>query len=1157
MKKLTSILAALLTSVALFAATPTQQATAPAVNAGAQSVAGEISGTVKSGNTPLPGVEVSASNAATGQKVLTSTDANGRYSIAVSTAGRYTVRAQFSAFAPASKETVVGGENAMPSLDFELQLQSRAQAAARQQFMQRMQQQAGTSAANRGFQSLGVSEGEAASLGGEQGTGANAGTLFENGAASGDAGATLPQPGMENGATESVTVAGRMGNSESMGPNLDDIMDRVQEAVRNGGGNFGREGGGPGGPGGLGGFGGGSPMMVVLGGPGGGGGFGGFGGFGRFNVNKPHGSLFYSVGDPVLDAAPYSLIGAPTTKPDYMQNRFGASVGGPMNIPHIYKGGDKTFYFINYTGGRNSNPFDNFYTVPSAAERAGDFSGVFGGTQQLLNPFTGATPATRQPFLCDASGSPVVPNAQGIQSGGVACNKIPSQLIDPAAAGLLAYVAAPNESGTAQNFHRSTTSSQNNDAINIRLVHNFGQTQPRQRRQGGPGGGRGPGGRGFGGGGGRRGFNARNNLNIGFNFQRNNSDSLTPFPSISGHVSGYGLNVPIAYVRSFGRFVTNSRMQFNRSRTQTSSQFSGVLNVAQQLGITGVSQNPLDFGVPSISLAHFTGLRDITPSLRRDQTWTFAEGISYSKGKYNWRFGADFRRIQLNPRSDPNARGTFVFTGYASGYDLADFLLGLPQQTSAQYGVNNYYFRGNSWDVYGQNDWRVRSNLTLNLGIRYEYVSPMVEKFNRIVNLDVDPLFLQTPVPVQPVSGSNVGPFNGTYPKSLVRPDRNNFAPRVGIAWRVTGKTVVRTGYGINYNTGAYANIAQQMGFQPPFTFTQTNTVPQVASLTLRNGFPTAAPGTVTNNFGVDPNYRLGYVQVANFGIQQQVTKTLLMNVDYNWNKGTRLDIVRAPNRSDNGVRIANTQPFQWWDALGDSSSNSLSVNLRKRMQHGVQFGGNYVWSKSLDNASTIGGGGTVVAQNDLDLHAERGYSSFDIRHRFRGYWTYELPWGTNKRWLSSGGAASKFFGDWTMSGSANLQTGSPFTARVVGSVQDVARGTNGTLRANYNGGPIQGDGSIAHFFNTSAFSIPAPGTLGNSTRNMIYGPGLIDFDLSVSKNVPIRDVQGVNIQFAATNFLNHPHFTSIDTNLNSPTYGQIVGVGGMRRITLSVRYHF
>jgi hypothetical protein len=1117
-----------------------------------QSAAGEISGTVKSGITPLPGVEISAANSLTGQKVLTSTDAAGHFSLSVPARGRYVVRAQFAAFAPATKEAVINPDHPSAAVDIEMMLQSRAQLAARQQQsqMQQQVQQAATAMAGRGFQNLGVQQGEAAGLAGDQGApnAANNGNP-DFSTNSGDAGAALPQ-GAENGATESVTVSGRMGNSENMGPNLDDIIDRVQEAVRNGGGSLninGREiqipggmgGFGPGG--GMGGFGGGSPMIIQLGGPGGGGGFGGMGGFGRFNVNKPHGSLFYTVGDPVLDAAPYALTGLSTTKPDYMQNRFGATVGGPLNIPHIYSGGDKTFYFVNYTGGRNSNPFDNFYTVPTAAERAGDFSQsvVNGKAVQIFDP------VTHQPF---------------------ANNQIPGDRIDKAAQALLNFFPQPNEPGSRQNFHRSTTNTQANDALNIRLIHNFGQTQPRQRGQRGQGGGgRGAGGRGAGaGGGGRRGFNPRNNLNIGFNFQRNSADALTPFPAIIGRTSGYGLNVPISYVRSVGRLVTNSRVQFNRSRNQTSSPFSGIQNIESQLGITGVSQNPLDYGVPTISLTHYTGLRDVTPALRRDQTWSFSEGVNYSRGKMSWRFGGDFRRIQLNPRTSQNARGQFTFTGFSTaapglaqgtGYDLADFLLGLPQQTAAQYGVNNYYFRGNSWDLYAQDEWRVRGNLTLNLGVRYEYVSPFSEKFNHLVNLDANGAFTA----VQPVQPGQTGQFTGTFPQTLVNPDRNNFAPRIGIAWRARGNTVVRAGYGINYNTGAYNNIVTQLAYQPPFTFTQTNIASPATPLTLENGFPAVAPGTVTNNFGVDRNYRLGYVQAANLGIQQQVTKTLVMNVDYNWNKGTRLDIERAPNRNPNGgLRIAGVQPFLWWDSLGDSTTNSLSVNLRKRMQHGFQVGGNYVWSKSLDNASTIGGGASVVAQNDLDLQAERGASSFDVRHRVRAYWTYEMPWGTNKRWLSSGGAAAKVFGNWTLSGVANLQTGSPFTARVVGAFTDVARGTNGTLRANYTGAPIQvGDPTVAQFFNTSAFTMPLPGQFGNSRRNMIYGPGLVDFDLSISKNIPLRDVQGFDIRLDANNFLNHPHFTSIDTNLNSPTYGQIVGVGGMRKITLTARYRF
>ena len=198
---------------------------------------------------------------------------------------------------------------------------------------------------------------------------------------------------------------------------------------------------------------------------------------------------------------------------------------------------------------------------------------------------------------------------------------------------------------------------------------------------------------------------------------------------------------------------------------------------------------------------------------------------------------------------------------------------------------------------------------------------------------------------------------------TLVRPDRNNFAPRLGLAWKPLRNTVVRAGYGINYNTSAYQSIVQNMAFQPPFSTTATNTQSATTHLTLQNGFPPVPPGSITNNFGVDPNYRLGYVQIWNLDVQQQIRPTLIMNLDYTGTKGTRLDILEAPNRTATGVLFPGVQPFYWEDSVGDSTANALSVRVRKRLQAGFSIGGRYTFSKSLDNASTIGSGEPLVAQ--------------------------------------------------------------------------------------------------------------------------------------------------------------------------------------------------
>ena len=1050
---------------------------------------GDISGVVKSGNLALPGVTVTAANTLTGKKAVTSTDVDGSYFLHVASNGRYVVRAELAAFAPLTKEVLINAANRAARVDLEMILLSRAEEAAR------MQQQQAAQGANGGFQRLSVTQTEGAGLGADL---ANA-----TGGADANGSGALPSAGLgAESATESVSVSGNMQGADLSAMSSDAIRQRVQEfreqqGFGGGGGRF-AEGGGFGG----GGFGGGGAPIMIIG-----------GGRGRFNINRPHGSLFYTIDDSALDAAPYSLTGQ-ALKPGYAQNRFGGNLGGPLNIPKIYHGGDKTFFFVNYTGSRSENPFDAFSTVPTLAERGGDFSNakIFSGPN-AGSPVVILNPQTHLPF----------PGNMILQ-------------IDPAAAGLLNFIAKPNLPGDFQNFHFATSVNSHVDSVNLRLVHSFGGALM--------GGGRGGGAR----------SGARNNLNVGFRFQNSGNNLANPFPSVGGRTSVRGFDINVGYVRSFGKVIHNARVDFNRNRITTQNLYAFSQDIAGTLGINGVSQNPFDFGLPNLSFTNFTTLRDINPLRRRDQTLALSDSLVYPHKKHTWRWGGDFRRIELNPQTDSNARGSFTFTGFNSGFDFADFLLGLPQSTAVQFGDNNFHFRGNSWDLFVQDEWRVRANLTLNLGLRYEYVSPYTEINNRLVNLDVAPGFTA----VAPVLAGAAGPFTGPFPRTLVNPDRNNFAPRAAFAWKPLPNTVVRGGYGINYNTGAYAGMAQQLAFQPPFSVTATNIESPALPLTLTNGFPAAAPSTVTNNYAVNRNYRLGYVQVWNFDIQHQFTPTLFMNLDYTGTKGTHLDMVESPNRGPNGLLVPNVQSYLWEDSVGDSATHAGSVRVRKRLQGGVSVGGSYTYSKSIDNASSIGGGATVVAQNAFDLAAERGLSSFDQRQRFTADYLWELPFGHDRHWLRNSGVLRDLFGDWQWSGDWTIASGLPFTPRVLGDFTDVNRGTNGTLRADLTGQPISlSNPSVAEWFNILAFTRPAPSQFGDAARNIVTGPGTLLFNMGFTKVVPMGDVRVLEVRAQAGNIFNRPQFTSIDSVVNSPTFGRVLSAGSMRKIQLVTRFRF
>ena len=1138
----------------------------PAHPQSAAPTAGTIHGMVKSGNMPIPGAAVAITAATSAETISVWTDIDGSYSAAVPAYGSYSVRVQMVAFANNAREVVVDADHQSVQADFELTLLSRTHEAPQPR-------RAANQAAQRGFQNLAILQ----SMTGQD----NAGSTMNDVVPAG-----MPVPGIDpNSATESIAVSGNTSNSFN-GMSGDELQQRINDARQQGGG-FGA-GGGFGGAGGFGGGGPGRPMTV----------------FGRrgFDLNHPHGSIYYGIGNSALNAAPYELTGEPPTQPQYLQNSFGGSVGGPLNIPHIYHGGTKTFFFANYNGRRGENPFDQFSTVPTLAERQGNFQGVVytsppvaGRQVQIFNP---ATNTAYQGNVIPGFASQTCPWSASAGGG------IPG--------GLLQYIPCPNLPGDFQNFHYITPTTSDSDDLNVRVNHSLGAAPARGQR-----------GRGRGG--------PRNNVNFGFHYHASSANITNPFPSVGGSTSVRSFDIPLGYVRTFGKLTNSLRFDFNRSRTRAQNLYAFLNDVDAGLGINGVSTNPFDWGLPNLSFADFSGLQDTNPQLLRNQTYTISDYVVYTHGKNSWRWGGDFRRIEVNTETSGNARGLFAFTGYntshflattpgkpataqpGTGFDFADFLLGFPQTTSLQFGQDNYHFHGNYWDLYLQDEWKMRGNFTLNVGVRYEYVSPLTEENNLIANLDLSPGVLNPALgapSVAVVTPGHAGPYGAGLPASLVRPDHNGFAPRLGFAWKPFSKTVVRGGYGINYNTGAYQSIALEMAFQPPFSTAETNIqpvvvtpssgplVPTAGDLTLESGFPTPAAGEVTNSYAVNPNYRWGYVQIRNLDVQQQIRPTLLLNLDYSGTKGTNLDILEAPNRtispvSGIGTLMAGVQAFTYENSLGDSEANAASVRLRKRLSNGFSVGGLYTFSKSIDDASSIGGGATSagstpglgaggtgavgggagasagsgangVAQNPLNLSAERGLSSFNQTHRFTADYLWELPFGHDKRWLTENTPWRAILGDWQWSGDWTLVSGLPFTPRFVNNADEINGGTSGTLRPDLVPGQAiqQPNPSIREWFNTAAFTLPenSQGQIvgyGNARRNCIVGPGSKVFDMALTKVVPLNEGRTLEFRAQATNVFNIPNYSSIDTSMTSRTFGQVTAVGSMRQITMTARFRF
>lgn len=564
--------------------------------------------------------------------------------------------------------------------------------------------------------------------------------------------------------------------------------------------------------------------------------------------------------------------------------------------------------------------------------------------------------------------------------------------------------------------------------------------------------------------------------------------------------------------------------------------------------------------------------------------------------------GFDIRRTRLSQLVANNDRGTATFTGQftsqpgvtGTGNAIADLLLGVPQSAAAAVGDQLAHNYSEMYAFYFQDDWKVSSRLTLNLGVRYEYIAPWREKLNRYTVVDPDDALgrlliagtAQAYVPGRGVVDTGQPPV----PKTILRPDRNNWAPRVGFAYRPLAKTVLRGGYGIFYDVQE-GNEAQFLRPNPPFFFVQ-NLVsdPLVPTLQLDALFPpaTAGPTGVIQPFSVDPTARIPYIQQWNFNIEREIAPNLLIEVGYLGSKGTHLlrrsnfqqgpDIlVRDPANPTpirDRVRFPNFSPnlILGTDNGGSSTYHGVFAKVERRFDSGLGFLAAYTFSRTIDDTHSSSNFDNTPQnpQCRCDFRADKGLSAFHVQQRFILSYTYELPIGKGKPFLDYGGAAGKLISGWQVNGITAFQSGPPFTINTPGDNANIGVGSGSSNNQRPNrvgdplggidqGAPIQRRGVDAgtYYFNRSAFVMPPLFRLGNLGKNTLIGPGLQNWDFSVFKNTSINEK--VNTQFRAEffNVPNHPNFGVPGRILGTPTFGVITGAGAGRIIQFGLKVLF
>jgi hypothetical protein len=380
------------------------------------------------------------------------------------------------------------------------------------------------------------------------------------------------------------------------------------------------------------------------------------------------------------------------------------------------------------------------------------------------------------------------------------------------------------------------------------------------------------------------------------------------------------------------------------------------------------------------------------------------------------------------------------------------------------------------------------------------------------------------------------------------------------VAWRNTNHSVVRFGYGLSYNSGTYQSIARNLYQQPPFFLTGTSLGTLTSPLSITDAFANLSATPVTNNYAIDPNYQFGLIHQWSVDYGRDLFKTWSTGATYFGTLGRDLDMLRQPNRGPLGLINPAAGIYMLQTSQGASHANGVAIRLQKRQTHGVAGMVTYTLAKSIDD-TTATSGGVTVAQDDQNLAAEWARSNFDQRHQVSGNLSVQLPWGTNRKWLSDGGWMASLFGSWSMSTNVTWNSGSPLTVRCGSCTASVAGGTGSTLRADYNGQPIYlSNPTIDKWFNTSAFTAAVPGTFGDSPRNFITGPGSHQVNATFTRDVHFGGANGsrtMSINVNGNNLLNTVNYGTIDTNVNSATYGEVLSVRGMRTIRVNLRFRF
>jgi outer membrane receptor protein involved in Fe transport len=876
----------------------------------------------------------------------------------------------------------------------------------------------------------------------------------------------------------------------------------------------------------------------------------------RGGTNSFHGAAWEFLRNDAMDASDYFTHSVQPLK----QNQFGATFGGP-----ILK--DKTFFFGYYEGFRNRQGETVPATVPSLAERQGNFAELCtsGFTNGLCND---PNPADGQQLYNFLTGAPV-PN-----------NQLTS--IDPIASNILPFFPLPNSGPNG--FIATQTLSESNDQFGLRLDHYLSHVDT-----------------------------------LNFRYMFSGGPTTDPLSPVGANVPGF----PVGEDDRAQNFVAQETHVFSPN-TIGVARFSYLRNkflLDEHLNHESPSDLGFEYeptlasaaGPPFIQVGGYASVGDPITGPRNtfQNTFDASGSLSWIHGRHELKFGGGYRRDQINALQGIASNGFFVFSTFPYSDGFASFLSGNPVVFLQGGGDFSREIRDRALDAYAQDNYRVTSNLTLNLGLRYELPFPATENKNRM-NLFVPGAQSQV-IPTAPQG--LLYPGDPGVPAGLIPAQKTAFAPRVGFAWDPRGdaKTVISAAYGIFYEpyyTGQGGPLQDPVS-APPYLKTQQISFPVNSFANpfyIPNPFSQPFPEPMTL-LVVSRNLHLPYAQDWNLNIQRSFGADWLFQVGYVGTTGVRLPrfiegnppvfvpgfdttspgcSVANPclNSTENNVNnrrlysgctLADPPTSCIYSSVGEiasianSSYNALQASLRKRFSHGLSFLASYTWSHSIDDVSSFNITGSAsqpvagendLAQNPFDLAAERGPSMFDTRNRFVLSYQWSLPFlQHSNNWYGH------VLGNWQLNGIFTAMSGTPFTVFDSNdvSLQGQAPEITGfsANRPNVIGDPNSGPHTTAEWFNVSAFQKLQPDPLGrfevfgDEGRNAVVGPGYVNWDFSALKNIRLTESKELQFRGELFNVLNHTNFRLPVSDIESPTFGQIQSDVSPRVIQVALKFLF